>query len=92
MTDKENNPLISATTGNKIIVAVVVAIGTAVATWAVTSLLDVKSKVGGLEAEAQNFHEWLTGIDDRNNRIESRVDRLMRLVLEDVIKKTQDDE
>jgi hypothetical protein len=75
MTDNQK-PLIPATHLNRILLIAGSAIATALLTFLANSVLETKSRMHAIEVEATNFHEWLTGIDSRMDRTDTRIDRL----------------
>lgn len=75
-----DKPLISATTGNKLLIAAIVALGTALVGWLTTSILDTRSHALALERTQKMHGEWLQDMDRAYERASVRIDKIIELL------------
>ena len=80
-----HEPLISRTTGNKLIVAAVAGIVTALMSWMVLATLETRQNELLVRNELQDIRSWLEENEDDQADMTARIDRLMEMIVRDMV-------
>ena len=81
----DNHPLISATTGNKVLVAVIIAVITAVLSWMTSATLTMKQNEQAIREDILWIQDSITEGMRNLNYTNERVDVLMELLVKEVL-------
>jgi DNA-binding sugar fermentation-stimulating protein len=81
----ESKPLISATTGNKLLLTILLAATTALTGWLVNATLETKRNELLILKEVEWLHDWLQENEDDLNYTNQRIDILMEMITSDMM-------
>ena len=80
-----HEPLISRTTGNKLIIAAIAGIVTALMSWMVVATLETRQNELLVRNELQDIRSWLEENEDDQADMTARIDRLMEMIVRDMV-------
>ena len=80
-----NKPLLSSTTGNRILVAALAAILTALLGWITSSVLQTKSEYSMLSDEQEWMKSWMRENESDLGYNNQRIDILMEMITREIL-------
>lgn len=80
-----NKPLLSSTTGNRILVAALAAILTALLGWITSSVLQTKSEYSMLSDEQEWMKSWMRENESDLGYTNQRIDILMEMITREIL-------
>ena len=80
-----HEPLISRTTGNKLIIAAIAGIVTALMSWMVVATLETRQNELLVRNELQDIRSWLEENEDDQADMTARIDTMMEMIVRGVV-------
>ena len=81
----QHEPLISRTTGNKLVVAAIAGIVTALMSWMVVATLETRQNELLVRNELQDIRSWLEENEDDQADMTARIDTMMEMIVRGVV-------
>ena len=82
---ESHEPLISRTTGNKLVIAAIAGIVTALMSWMVVATLETRQNELLVRNELQDIRSWLEENEDDQADMTARIDTMMEMIVRGVV-------